>query len=274
MEQTIFSIISPSGSSPDKTKPAVENLPGTTTTTSNSFGYTCWRKLMEEKAGARQLILTGLAELLGTGILVFVGCMGCVGSLGITPSIMQICFAFGFAVMIAIQCFGHISGAHINPAITIASLIIGNTSLPRAICYIVAQCIGAPLGYGLLKLMTPKLLLHSGNPDRANSFCTTDVNSDLTIGQGFLAEVVATAILALFACSVWDRRNQYQNDSTSIRFAFCVSVLCFVFVPYTGCSLNPARSLAPALWNGYWTNHWLFWLGPITGAVLASIFYR
>ncbi|KAI4480623.1 PREDICTED: aquaporin-like [Polistes canadensis] len=234
-----------------------------------------WLKdLMKEEKSIHDTILALLGEIIGTAILVFVGCMGCVASMGNTPPIYQISMSFGLAVMIAIQCVGHISGAHINPSITVASLILGLKSLPMTGLYIFAQCLGGIFGYGLLKAVTPSGMLHAGNPEDTISFCKTDIYQNMNICQGLLAEIIATSILVFFACGVWDPRNEKNSDSVSLRFGFCVSVLCFVFIPYTGCSLNPARSIAPAIWNGYWRNHWVFWIGPIGGAILASTVYR
>lgn len=279
MEQSGISIISPNGiteNSVGKSKSIGITLRSTAgIRTAKEKLNTPWVKdLMKEEATIWDTVLVGLAEVIGTAILVFIGCMGCVGSMGVTPPLMQVSMTFGLAVMIAIQCIGHISGAHINPSVTVAALILGKKSLPMAALYIIAQCLGALMGYGLLKAITPAHLLHGGSPDSAASFCMTDLHEGLNLIQGFLAEVLATAVLVLFACGIWDCRNERNTDSTSIRFGLCVSVLCFTFVPYTGCSLNPARTLGPAVWNGYWTNHWIFWMGPLCGAVIASLFYR
>ncbi|XP_076237123.1 aquaporin-like [Calliopsis andreniformis] len=229
--------------------------------------------LVKEDASGWETLLVGVAEIVGTALLVFIGCTGCIGSFGTVPSTLQISFTFGFAVMIAIQSIGHISGAHINPSLTVAAVILGKKSLPMAILYICCQCIGALLGYGLIKTITPpELMYHELNA--ASSFCVSDVNSSLTPTQGFTAEAIATGILTLFACGIWDYRNAKNTDSMSLRFGLCITALCFIFIPYTGCSLNPARTLGPAVWNGYWTNHWIYWLGPFTGAIVASLLYR
>lgn len=234
-----------------------------------------WLKdLLKEEMPILETVVVLLGEVIGTAILVFVGCMSCVGSLDFTPPLSQISLSFGFAVLIAIQSVGHISGAHINPSITVATLILGHKSLPMTGLYIFAQCLGAIFGYGMLKAITPSGYLHSGNPESAASFCITNIHHTMSVSQGLLAEIIATAILVFFACGVWDPRNEKNSDSVSIRFGLCVTALCFVFAPYTGCSLNPARSIAPAIWNGYWTNHWVYWIGPIFGAVLASLLYR
>ncbi|XP_033337304.1 aquaporin AQPAe.a [Megalopta genalis] len=230
--------------------------------------------LMKEDATRWEMLLAALAEMVGTALLVFIGCTGCIGSLGVSPSVLQLSLTFGIAVLIAIQCVGHISGAHINPSITIAAMILGTKSLPMTAVYILSQCIGSLVGYGFLRLITPAEMVYSTTPESAASFCVTDVNANLTIIQGFGAEAFATGILVLFACGLWDHRNSANSDSVPIRFGLCVAVLCIVFIPYTGCSLNPARTLGPAVWNGYWRDHWLFWLGPFTGSVVASSMYR
>lgn len=229
--------------------------------------------LLKEDATGWETLLFALAEMIGTAILVFIGCTGCIASLKLTPTVLQISLTFGLAVMIAIQSIGHISGAHINPSITIAAMILGKKSLPMTLIYIFAQCVGALLGYGLLKLITPEPLIYSAK-DETSTFCVNLVHTDLSIFRGFMAEFIGTAILVLFACGVWDSRNARNTDSTSLRFGLCISVLCMIFIPYTGCSLNPARSLSPAIWNGSWENHWLFWVAPISGSIVASIIYR
>ncbi|XP_076651922.1 aquaporin AQPcic-like [Halictus rubicundus] len=279
MEQGGVSIITPTG--------ITENSVGKSKTIGITFSSrpslqaakeklkTPWlRNLMKEDATGWEILMSALAELVGTALLVFIGCTGCIGSLGVAPSVVQLSLTFGLAVLTAIQCVGHISGAHINPCITLAAMVLGTKSLPMTAVYILAQCIGALVGYGFLVLITPQELIYSSTPDTGASFCMTDVNANLSTMQGFTAEALATGILVLFACGIWDHRNSRNSDSVPIRFGLCITVLCIVFIPYTGCSLNPARTLGPAVWNGYWSNHWVFWLGPITGALVASLMYR
>ncbi|XP_057318590.1 aquaporin AQPcic-like [Microplitis mediator] len=218
--------------------------------------------------------LSGMAELVGTAMLVFLGCGGCIGSLGVVPSHLQITLTFGLAVMIVIQCFGHISHAHVNPAMTVGSVVLGMKSISEATVYIVAQNLGGILGYGLLKLSTPTGLLSSGDPEAASTFCVTMVNPKVSGAQGFMVEMMATMTLMLIACAVWDRRNASNTDSTAIRFGLGVTCLATIFGPYTGCSMNPARSFAPAIWNNSWSGHWIYWFGPISGAAIAASLYR
>lgn len=126
----------------------------------------------------------------------------------------------------------------------------------------------------IYQLITPVELAFATTPETASNLCVTLVNDKLSTVQGFITEALATGILVLFACGLWDHRNTKNADSAPIRFALCVTVLCIVFIPYTGSSVNPARSLGPAVWNGNWSNHWVYWLGPIFGTLVASLLYR
>lgn len=102
----------------------------------------------------------------------------------------------------------------------------------------------------------------------------TDVHTEISAVQGLLIEGIATAVLILVVCAVWDVRNEKNSDSVPIRFGLTVAVLATAFGPYTGCSMNPARSFAPALWNNQWSHHWVYWFGPIGGALITSFMYR
>ncbi|XP_077276169.1 aquaporin AQPAe.a-like isoform X2 [Temnothorax americanus] len=282
MEQNGISIISPPGATENlsigKSKSIGITLRsnGTIQSAKKKLKTPWLKKTEEDNMCDKSLAILG--EIIGTAILVFLGCTAGLGSMkpydGTGPSVIQISFAFGLAVMIAIQCVGHISGAHLNPAITIAAVILGNKTLIMAGFYIIAQCLGALLGFGLLKLVTPANLLHDGAGDPSVPFCMTDINKEITVGHGIAAEALATGVLAFFACGSWDSRNAKNSDSMALKFGLCVTVLCLAFIPHTGCSLNPARTFGPAVWNGHWTYHWVYWLGPIGGAVIAALIYR
>lgn len=122
--------------------------------------------------------------------------------------------------------------------------------------------------------MTPENLLTASPTDKSDLFCVTGIHADLSAIQGLLVESIATSILIFVVCSVWDARNEKNTDSVPIRFGFTVAVLALTFGPYTGCSMNPARSFAPAMWNNQWTNQWIYWFGPIGGALISSFIYK
>ncbi|XP_017793997.1 PREDICTED: aquaporin-like isoform X2 [Habropoda laboriosa] len=238
------------------------------------FHFPGFKRLMQGEGAMKNTVLIALAETIGTSILVFVGCMGCVGSLGVIPSHFQIALTFGLAVMIVIQCVGHISTAHVNPAITVGSVVLGIKTIPEGLVYLISQTIGAIIGFGMLKMVTPVGRLTSKTENELAMFCVTDLHADLSAIQGLLLEGISTGILMLVACAVWDTRNARNTDSVPLRFGLTVAALALAFGPYTGCSMNPVRSLAPAVWNNQWSHHWIYWFGPIGGALLSSIIYK
>ncbi|XP_011256665.1 aquaporin AQPcic isoform X1 [Camponotus floridanus] len=232
------------------------------------------KRWVEGEDTLKSTLVAGAAELIGTSILVFVGCMGCVASLGVVPPHLQITLTFGLAVMVVIQCVGHISQAHVNPAITVGAVVLGKKTIPQALVYLISQLIGAIMGYGMLKVVTPGNRLTSGTVEQSNLFCVTDLHTEVSAMQGLLLEGIATGILMLVFCSVTDPRNERNTDSIPIKFGLTVTVLATATGPYTGASMNPVRSFAPAMWNNEWTHQWLYWFGPIGGALIASFAYR
>lgn len=127
-----------------------------------------------------------------------------------------------------------------------------------------------------MQVVTPsnKLIASVSTQDVDHLFCVTDLHTDISAIQGLIVEGVATAILIMVVGSVWDMRNEKNSDSVPIKFGLTVTVLAITVGPYTGCSMNPARSFAPALWNNQWKHHWIYWFGPIGGALISSFIYR
>lgn len=207
-----------------------------------------------------------LSEFISTLMLVLLGCMSCVPVPGINTSIYAP-FAFGCVVMFNVQIFGHISGAFMNPAVTLASVIWGDTSIDLGICYVIAECVGAIAGYGILLQLTPFDLGKSG-------VCVTRPIEGMTELQTLGIEASITAALSFVCMSVWDPVNARKQDSTAIKFGLTVLGICLVAGALTGASMNPARSLGPAVWTGIWTQHWVYWVGPLVGSGLAAVLYK
>ncbi|KAG8238604.1 hypothetical protein J437_LFUL018400 [Ladona fulva] len=154
--------------------------------------------------------------------------------------------------------FGHISQAHLNPAVTVTAVVLGMLTWPKAILYVITQCLGAVFGFGVLKLIIPCGLITSPPlVDPEIGFCTTVPSLALTSFQAILAEGIATAVLILVVCGVWDKRNANNTDSAPIKFGLTIAALAMGLGPFTGASMNPARSLGPAMWNHVWTRHWV-----------------
>lgn len=213
-----------------------------------------------------------LAELIGTALLVFFGCMGCATNLGVPSTHLNICINFGLTVMMIVQIFGCVSGSHINPAVTAAAYIYQLVSLPMAALYFVAQMIGGFVGFGLLKAVTPANVVYPVNA--TVGLCTTMPNESISPIQGMAVELIITATLIWVVCGVWDPRNAKHHDSVPLKFGFTIATLALAAGPYTGASMNPARSFAPAVWNGNFEHHWVYWVGPMAGAIIAALAYK
>ncbi|KAL7736537.1 hypothetical protein ACLKA6_015186 [Drosophila palustris] len=213
-----------------------------------------------------------LGEMLATAMLMFLGCMGCVKTASFVNSHLQCAINFGFVVLICIQCFGCVSGAHLNPAVTLANYIYRGISLPMALLYFVAQMLGACLGYGLVKASLPDSAVCSS--ETPQGVCITAVASGIFAWQAVLIEFLITCVLITICCAVWDPRNAKFGDSIAVRFGLAISCLSLTAGQFTGASMNPARSFAPAVWNNAWENHWVYWVGPLLAALLTSLLYK
>lgn len=166
--------------------------------------------------------------MIATAMLMFLGCMGCVQNAVIINSNFQGALNFGFVVLICIQCFGCVCGAHLNPAVTLAQYIYNMISLPMALAYCVAQMVGAFIGYGLLKAVLPDSAIYSS--DTPNGVCITALNSTLTSWQGVTVEFLITCVLIAICCGVWDPRNAKNTDSVAVRFGLAISCLSLTAV--------------------------------------------
>ncbi|XP_061393625.1 aquaporin AQPcic-like [Musca vetustissima] len=211
-----------------------------------------------------------LAELVGTAMLVFLGCMGCVSTETFHNNHLQMCLNFGLVVMVVIQCFGCVSGSHLNPSVTVAAYIYEMVSAPMAIVYFCGQMLGGFIGYGLLKVVLPDSVINTP----ATGLCVTLPHADITPGQGCIIEFIVTAVLVLVCCGVWDPRNSKFHDSVPIRFGLAIACLAITAGPFTGASMNPARSFGPALWHNNFASHWIYWVGPLAAAAISAFGYK
>uniref|UniRef100_A0A8C5RIC5 Aquaporin 6 n=1 Tax=Laticauda laticaudata TaxID=8630 RepID=A0A8C5RIC5_LATLA len=193
-------------------------------------------------------------ELLITAIYVFFG-LGSVLDWPETPSILQTSITFNLAAAIAVQIAWQASGAHINPAVTVAFLLGSRVSLVRTVCYVVAQLAGGIVGAAILYAVTP------GN-----------VNIDISSGQAVAVELILT--LQLVLCYFASTDTQRSTGSPAVIIGISVALGHLVGHYYTRCSMNPARSFGPAVITGDFLQQWIFWVGPLIGAVLASVLYN
>ncbi len=205
-----------------------------------------------------------LAEGIGTFILVFAGTGAVMVNTMSDGSITQlgVSFVFGAVVAAMIYSLGHISGAHFNPAVTLAFWTSGFFPRRLVVPYILAQLIGAVLASALLFLSLGKV---------ANLGATLPLNGNWL--QCFVLELVLTFILmfVIFGSGL-DRRAPVGFAGLAIGLT--VGLEAAFMGPITGASMNPARSFGPALIAGIWQHHWVYWIAPIMGAQLAVIVYR
>jgi MIP family channel proteins len=198
-----------------------------------------------------------LAEALGTFVLVLAGCGAiAVGSLPATG----IAGAFGLAIMVSIYALGHVSGAHFNPAVTLAFAVGRHFPPARIVPYWIAQASGAILAAGFLRLSLGNVPIGVTGP----------AGSDL---QALAWEAVLTFVLMLVIVAVaTDTRAVGQAAALAIGGAVALGSL--VGGPISGASMNPARSLGPALVSGDLAHLWIYLSAPFVGAIFAVIVYR
>lgn len=214
------------------------------------LGSLCKREAIAEGIGTFSLVFAGTGAVMVNGIS-----DGSLTHLGVS-------FVFGAIVAAMIYCLGHISGAHLNPAVTLAFWTSGFFSKRLVIPYILAQIIGAVSASALLLISLGKV---------ANLGATLPLNDNWL--QCFVLEFVLTFILmfVIFGSGL-DRRAPVGFAGLAIGLT--VALEAAFMGPITGASMNPARSFGPALIGGVWQHHWVYWLAPIMGAQLAVIVYR
>jgi MIP family channel proteins len=159
---------------------------------------------------------------------------------------------------------GNVSGGHFNPAVTIAFLFTGKINPLMTFMYVGAQLVGAISGSYILKSVAPEM----GN------LTITDVHPDVQLDQAFGVEVLITFVLVFTIFSCVDTRRKDLHGSFPLQIGLAVTVGALFGGKFTGGSMNPARSFGPAVTTGLWKNHWLYWLGPITGSLLAAFIYQ
>ncbi|KAJ8725976.1 hypothetical protein PYW08_004159 [Mythimna loreyi] len=210
-----------------------------------------------------------LAELLATALLVWLGIAAMMPVLGKDKVMLaHPAMAFGFVVIGNACAFGPASGAHMNPAVTLAALLYGRLGALPALGYTLAQLLGAVLGFGALLTTTPSAAA------AAPAGCTLPAPSVSALGAAAI-EAALTAVLVLACCGLWRAHDDARPDPAApIKLGLVVAGLVYAGGHATGASINPARSFAPALLHGHWDYQWVYWAGPLGGAALAALLHR
>lgn len=200
-----------------------------------------------------------IAEFLGTYALLFFGTGAMViESMNPNIGVLGIAIAFGVVVMAMIYTFGETSGAHINPAVTIAFAFAGRFEKKQVLPYILAQLLGAIAASYTLKLLFPDLLLY-GNTLPSDGWL-----------QSFILELLLTFVLMFVILKV-SSGSKETGTMAAIAIGGTVLIEALVFGPITGASMNPARSISPALASLNFTDLWLYIVAPIIGAIAAVL---
>jgi aquaporin Z len=224
-----------------------------------------------------------LAEFFGTFWLVFGGCgsavlaaMFLVGdqppvNLGI--GLVGVSLAFGLTVMTMAYAIGHISGCHLNPAVTVGLVVSGRHPASEALPYIIAQVVGGIAGAGVLYLIASGKDGFSAAEGFASNGFGDFSPGKYSLVAALVAELVLTFFFLLIILGATDKRA--PQGFAPIAIGLGLTLIHLIGIPVTNLSVNPARSTAPALFagGGYISQLWLFWLAPIAGAALAGVVY-
>eukprot|EP01125_Pyxidicula_operculata_P010377 TRINITY_DN3419_c1_g4_i1.p1 TRINITY_DN3419_c1_g4~~TRINITY_DN3419_c1_g4_i1.p1 ORF type:complete len:302 (+),score=60.20 TRINITY_DN3419_c1_g4_i1:23-928(+) len=230
-----------------------------------------------------------LAELWGTMLFVYLGTGSVVASIPIdgtmdSSCVLAISLGFGFGLCTMVYATANISGGHLNPAVTLAIVATRKMPLLKGLAFIVCQCVGAILGSALIYGSVPNEVSSKVNYGATipaiNSSYGSSIESGFTFSiepaQAFMIEVCLTFLLVftIFATAGISHDKRYMGRFAPLSVGFAVMVGHLVGAPFTGPSMNPARSFGPAIISGVWDHHYIYWVGPITGGVLAGLVYK
>ncbi|KAG9334798.1 hypothetical protein JZ751_006547 [Albula glossodonta] len=208
-----------------------------------------------------------VAEILGSALFIFVGCASVIENVEGTGRI-QPALAHGLALAIVIALFGEISGGHFNPAVSLTVFLTGGLHAVLLVPYIAAQVIGGMIGAGLAKAIST-----SETYSNASGAAFNAVQSDAQVSAAIVAEMVMTLFLTLAVCL-----GAINGRTRSPLAPFCIGLTVAANIlaggAVSGACMNPARAFGPAVAANYWSYHWIYWVGPLMGALLTAGFAR
>ena len=206
-----------------------------------------------------------LAEFIGTGVLVFVACgvAGQVCDVGGAGHLMT-ALAFGLVIVAMAYSIGNVSGCHINPAVSLAMLISKKMSVKDFIGYVIAQYLGATAGAGLLYA-----IVKNPNELGANALAGGDEGSIL------ISLAIEAALTFVFVLAILGVTSKESNGAVAgLVIGGALVLVHLLGIPFTGTSVNPARTFGPALFNGSLSIYWVFLVAPLVGGALAAVVYK
>jgi aquaporin Z len=217
------------------------------------------------------------AEFLGTLWLVLGGC----GSAVIAGAFPQygigfvgVSFAFGFTVLTMAYAIGHVSGCHLNPAVSLGLVVGGRFRSRDLLPYVVAQVAGAIVGAGILYLIASGKAGFDVHARFAANGYGEHSPDGYSLGAALLCEFVMTFLFLVVILGATDERA--PSGFAPIAIGLCLTLIHLISIPVTATSVNPARSTGPALFAGAWAlgQLWAFWVAPLAGAACAGVAYR
>jgi aquaporin PIP len=223
-----------------------------------------------------------IAEFTATLLFVYVAVTTVIGHKRQTDAalcsgagVLGIAWAFGGMIAVLVYCTAGISGGHINPAVTFALLLARKVSLPRALLYVLAQCLGAICGAALVRAV------HGGSHYALYGGGANEIAPGYSPAAGVLAEALGTAVLVYTVFSATDPKRMARDSHVPVLapllIGFAVFMAHLATIPVTGTGINPARSFGTAVvYNGQkaWDEHWIFWVGPFAGAAVAMVYHQ
>ncbi|KAF9594844.1 hypothetical protein IFM89_034827 [Coptis chinensis] len=188
--------------------------------------------------------------------------------------VLGIAWAFGGMIFVLVYCTAGISGGHINPAVTFGLFLARKVSLIRAVMYMVAQCLGAICGVGLVKAFQKSYFVRYGGG-------ANELQVGYSKGTGLAAEIIGTFVLVYTVFSATDPKRNARDSHIPVLaplpIGFAVFMVHLATIPITGTGINPARSFGAAViynTDKAWDDQWIFWVGPFIGAAIAAFYHQ
>jgi len=222
-----------------------------------------------DEASSPDALKGALAEFISLFLFVFIGVGSVMSYEKIHPGeleaggLLVIALAHGFALAILVAMTANISGGHVNPAVSLGLALAGKITVIRLVLYWVAQLLGAAAGAWALKVVTT-----------GEDVARHAIGAGMTVWSAVLMEIILTftLVFVVFATAV-DPKKGTVGVIAPLAIGFTVLAQIFVGAPFSGASMNPARSFGPALVALDFHNHWVYWVGPFIGAALAALIY-
>ncbi|XP_030630970.1 aquaporin-8-like [Chanos chanos] len=208
-----------------------------------------------------------VAELVGTMFFVFIGCASVIENVE-SAGRLQPALAHGFAVAVMVACMAKISGSHFNPTVTIAIYLCGRMQLGMVVPYLASQVLGGILGAGMAKMMTPR-----ENYMNATGAAFTILQTEDQLAGAIFGEIAMTCLITMVVL-LGAVNDKTKNPMVPFMAGCTVINNILVGGGVSGTCLNPARAFGPAVMTNYWNYHWVYWVGPIGGGLLAATLVR